>query len=204
MTQHLTHNERVSAAPKLATYETLLALDEDVKAEVIAGLLEVMTGPRPTHGRAQRALSAFVGKPYDDDDGFGGPGGWWIFTEVDVQLSVHDIVRPDLVGFRRSRLADPDQRPFTVVPDWICEIESPSTVRRDRVTKRHLYAKHGVAHYWLVDPEARTLTALSLRDGQWLEAGVLDDTASAMIPPFDEVELPIGRLFLPAKPEPAP
>jgi Uma2 family endonuclease len=72
-------------------------------------------------------------------------------------------------------------------------------VRRDRVTKRHLYAAHGVAHYWIVDPDARTLTALTLRDGQWVEAGVFDDTASVRVPPFEAVEIPIGRLFLPAK-----
>jgi Uma2 family endonuclease len=187
----------MSAAPKLLTYEALLALDEGVKAEVISGSLEVLRGPLPRHGRAQRVLGSFIGKPFDDDDGLGGPGGWWIFLEVDVQLTEHDIVRPDLSGWRRERLADPDQRPFTTVPDWVCEILSPSTARRDRVTKRHLYAKHGVRHYWLLDPDTRTLEALELRDGVWIEVGVYDDTATVRLPPFTEIELPIGRLFLP-------
>jgi Uma2 family endonuclease len=187
----------MSAAPKLLTYEALLALEDGVKAEVISGSLEVLPGPLPRHGRAQRTLGSFIGKPFDDDDGLGGPGGWWIFLEVDVQLSEHDIVRPDLSGWRRERLADPDERPFTTAPDWACEILSPSTARRDRVTKRHLYAKHGIRHYWLLDPDTRTLEALELRDGVWIEVGVYDDTATVRLPPFTEVELPIGRLFLP-------
>jgi Uma2 family endonuclease len=74
---------------------------------------------------------------------------------------------------------------------------SPATAARDRVSKRSLYAEHGVAHYWLVDPEARTLEALELRAGRWTDLGAWDDTATARIPPFEDVPLAIGRLFLP-------
>lgn len=194
----------VTAAPELETYDALLALPEGARGEVISGSLELLPAPRPAHSKVQGSLRRFVGGPYDDDDGHGGPGGWWIFVEVDVELGRHDIVRPDLCGWRRARLDDPDERPFTVVPDWVCEIESPSTARRDRVTKRRLYAAHGVRHYWLIDPDTRTLTALELRDGQWTELGVYDDTAAVRIAPFELVELPIGRLFLPKKAEPPP
>jgi len=185
-------------ARKLATYADLLSLDEDFRAEIIHGSLETQPAPRPRHSNVQRSLGRFVGGPFHDDDGFGGPGGWWIFVEVDVQLAPHQVLRPDLAGWRRERLAQPDDRPIVVVPDWTCEILSPSTRARDRVTKRMLYAEYGVSHYWLVDPEARTLEALAL-DGQkrWIELGAWDDTATARIPPFDAVELPVGRLFLP-------
>jgi Uma2 family endonuclease len=189
----------MSAAPKLATYEALLALPEEARAEVIAGSLEVLPAPRPRHAKVQGALRNYLGGPFDDDDGHGGPGGWWIFVEVEVQLATHDIVRPDLSGWRRERLVDPDERPFTTVPDWVCEIVSPSSVRHDRVLKRRLYAEHGVRHYWLVDPDARLLEALTLRDGRWVEVGVFDDSATARIEPFEAVELSIGRLFLPKK-----
>ena len=83
----------MTAGPKLATYDDLLRLPEDVRAEVIGGGLSVLPSPRPRHAKVQGALRRFLGGPYDDDDGLGGPGGWWIFLEVDVQLSVHDIVR---------------------------------------------------------------------------------------------------------------
>jgi hypothetical protein len=48
-----------------------------------------------------------------------------------------------------------------------------------------------------VDPEARTLEAFSLVGGKWTDAGSFDETALARIPPFEAVELPVGRLFLP-------
>ena len=185
-------------APKLATYADLLALPEDVRAEVLAGEIVASPSPLPRHSKVQRSMSRFVGGPFDDDDGRGGPGGWWILVEVDVALGRHDIVRSDLSGWCRERLPRPGAtRPIEVVPDWVYEVLSPSTAARDRVAKRALYARAGVAHYWLIDPEARVLEALALRDGLWIEIGVYDDSATARIAPFEALELEVGSLFLP-------
>jgi Uma2 family endonuclease len=186
------------AAPRLATYEALLGLPEDVRAEVIGGTVFKAPAPLPKHSRAQRALGAFIGRPFDDDHGRGGPGGWWIFVEVDVALGTHDIVRPHLAGWRRERLSDPgDQRPITVAPDWVCEVLSPSTAARDKVQKRNLYAQCGIPHYWIVDVDTRTLEAFQLDHGRWVLMGSYGDDAYAAIAPFEAIELEVGRLFLP-------
>lgn len=187
-----------SQAPKLATYEDLLSLSDDVRAEILGGRVITSPAPLPRHSRVQRALGRFVGGPFDDDDGHGGPGGWWIFVEVDIRLTPNDVVRPDLVGFRRERLPRPGSvRPIDVIPDWICEIASPSTAAFDRVAKRTLYARHGVPYYWIVDPEARIIEAMELSGGRWLELGAYEETAEARIPPFGDLVLEVGRLFLP-------
>jgi len=195
----------VTAARKLATYDDLLALPADVRAEVIRGALEVSPAPLPRHSKVQRALGRFVGGPFDDDDGRGGPGGWWILIETDVRFSVHTIVRPDIVGWRRSRLEAPwGTRPIDVVPDWICEVVSPSNRRRDRIDKSRLYLAGGVPHFWLIDPEERTLEAYTAHNGYWLQIGVYEDScAAARIAPFEAVELPVARLFPPPAPPPA-
>src|SRR5690606_40154007 len=57
------------------------------------GEIVVSPGPLPRHSKAQGSARRFLGGPFDDDDGRGGPGGWWIFVEVDVALTPHDIVR---------------------------------------------------------------------------------------------------------------
>ena len=170
-------------------------------ARVVAGTVVTSPAPLPIQCNAQRALGRFIGGPFQDDDGRGGPGGWWIFPEVDVRFGPHDILRPDMSGWRRERLADPwYARPIDVVPDWICEILSPSNARHDRVTKRRLYAAHGVAHYWIVDVEQRLLEAHRLGDeGDWIVVGVYGDE-SAAIPPFEAVDLAVSRLFPPLRP----
>ena len=190
----------MSNAARLATYEDLLATPEGARVELLAGTIVTSPAPLPRHSNPQGSLRRFVGGPFHDDDGFGGPGGWWIFVEVDVRFTRHDVLRPDLAGWRRERLVSPDVRPIDVVPDWVCEILSPSTASRDRVYKRRLYAQCGVASYWVVDPDARTLETFTLRDGNWVDAGAFDDTAVARIAPFEAVELPVGRLFLPRAP----
>ncbi len=192
----------LSPGSKLATYRDLLALPEGLRGEVLGGQLVTAPAPLPQHSNVQGAARRFLGGPFHDDDGRGGPGGWWIFAEVDVALGPNDIVRPDLSGWRRERLPQPGKiRPIEVVPGWVCEILSPTSAARDRVTKRNLYARCGIPFYWLIDPEARVLEALSLREGVWVETGVFDDSATARIAPFDAIELEVGRLFLPREPE---
>ncbi len=190
---------RMATAAKLATYDDLLALPEEVRAEVLGGELVTQPSGLPEHGRLQAGLGRFLGGPFDFDDG--GPGGWWIVAEIDVRFGPHDITRPDVAGWRRERLASPwGKRPIDVVPDWICEILSPSSITRDRVYKQRLYARHGVPFYWLIDPAARTLEALALEGGRWVVVGAHDATAVVRVPPFDAVELPLGRLFPPDVP----
>ena len=185
-------------ARRPASYQDLLALAENVRAEILDGEITVSPAPLPRHARAQRSLSRFVGGPFDDDDGRGGPGGWWILLEVDVELGPHDVVRPDLPGWRRERLPKPwDTRPLTVVPDWICEIVSPSNATHDRVKKKSLYARAGVQYYWIVDPVERVLEAYRLDAGRWGEVGSYAHTALARIEPFEAIELEVGRLFAP-------
>ena len=185
-------------APKRASYADLLALPEGTRAEILDGNLVTTPGPLPEHGWVQRTVGRFIGGPFGDDDNFGGPGGWWILPEVDVELGEHDIVRPDLSGWRRERLPSPwGKRPITVTPDWVCEILSPSSGQRKRVVKANLYAQYRVPFYWLIDPTQCIVEALELRDQVWVRVGAYDASAKADIPPFESVELEVGRLFPP-------
>jgi Uma2 family endonuclease len=183
---------------KLATYDDLCALPDDVRAELVHGSIHVSPAPLPRHSKVQGALRRFLGGPFDDDDGRGGPGGWWILLEVDVRFSRHDVLRPDLSGWRRERLTAPwDMRPIDVVPDWVCEITSPSNARFDRVTKAKRYLEAGVPALWLIDPETRVLEALTREGDKWLEAGRFSDGDVVRIPPFEAIELEVARLFPP-------
>lgn len=189
-------------APKLDTYKALFDLPEDVRAEVIGGEVVVQPGALFEHGYAQGGVIDSLRGPFDR--GRGGPGGWWIVVEIDVRFTAHDIVRPDLVGWRKERLPSPwGQGPIDVVPDWICEVLSPTGVRRDRVTKMQLYARHGVPFYWLLDPEAGVLEAFALEGGRWVVAGTYDRSAVARVPPFEAIELVMADLFPPER-EPEP
>jgi Uma2 family endonuclease len=189
---------------RLAGWEDLAALPEGGKAEVLAGELQVFPRPRPAHGRTQAAISGSLWPPFDH--GTSGPGGWWIVIEPDVQFGPHDIVNPDLVGWRRERMpAFPEVQPIAIVPDWVCEVVSPRTARRDRTVKADLYLRSGVPHYWLVDIDLRAIEALEAHSGRWVRLGAWSDGERARIPPFDAIEIEVGSLFPPAaEPEAGP
>jgi Uma2 family endonuclease len=102
-------------------------------------------------------------------EGRGGSGGWWLVIEPDVELEPHEIVVPDLAGWRTARMAGPPtERPIRTRPDWVCEVASPSNRRRDFVHKADLYLRVGIPHYWIVDPDERTLQAFEARAGAWV------------------------------------
>lgn len=188
----------VSAVPiqSLANpYAQLLALPETQVGEVIHGQLYTQPRPSGPHAMAERGLSINLGGPFDL--GRGGPGGWWILMEPEVHF-VRDVavVVPDLAGWRRERLPTiPRDHRFEVAPDWVCEILSPSTAKKDRALKLPLYARYGVGYAWLVDPLAQTLEALALREGQWLLLDTLCENASVSLPPFDAVTFSLADLW---------
>lgn len=183
-------------AARLKGWQDVLAAPEDLKAEVLAGELFTMPRPHPRHGWVQAVLSSDLTAPFGQ--GRGGPGGWWILIEPDVLFGPHDIVSPDLVGWRRDRVpAFPDEQPISIRPDWICEVLSPRTASRDRTSKSDLYLRSGVPDYWLVDPAARILEAFELEEGGWLRLGAWGDGDRARIRPFDAVEIEVGALFPP-------
>jgi Uma2 family endonuclease len=127
--------------------------------------------------------------------GNGGPGGWWILDEPELHLG-DDILVPDLAGWRRERMpALPDTAWFELVPDWVCEILSPSTARLDRIQKMPLYATAGVVHLWLIDPDLRTLEAYENLQGRWTLIATHADQDSVRVAPFDAVALELGGLW---------
>lgn len=106
------------------------------------------------------------------------------------------VAVPDLAGWRRERMPElPDDHRFETVPDWACEILSPSSAKQDRARKLPLYAQFRVAHVWLVDPLARTLEAFALREKGWLLIATLTDDDPVSIPPFDAITFPLADLW---------
>jgi Uma2 family endonuclease len=47
----------------------------------------------------------------------------------------------------------------------VAEVLSPSNAGFDLVQKRHDYAAAGIPRYWIVDPQAKTITVLALPGG---------------------------------------
>ena len=107
----------------------------EVHAEIVDGEIVVAPSPTPLHQATVGGVFAELRAPFQR--GRGGPGGWWFIQDVDVAFGAHDVLRPDISGWRRDRLRDlPTERPISILPDWVCEGLSPSTAVIDQGAKR--------------------------------------------------------------------
>jgi Uma2 family endonuclease len=114
---------------------------------------------------------------------------------MDVVLSEANIVQPDVLFLRAERLPPSDAANIQVAPDLAVEVISPSTVTEDREYKKAVYARHGVAHYWLVDPDARTLEMYTLSGASYALAAEFAGGAAAASPLFPGLSIPLPQLW---------
>lgn len=176
-----------------ATYEDLLRVPDHLVAEIIDGELYATPRPAPRHADASSGLGAALRGPFDR--GRGGPGGWRILDEPEFHLG-DDVIVPDIAGWRRERMpALPTEAFFSIAPDWIAEVVSPSTAALDRVKKLRIYAREAVSHAWIVDPIARTLEILRLEHGHWTIVSTWSGFATLRAEPFEALELDLSLLW---------
>jgi len=181
---------------KSALYQQLIDLPENLVGEIFNGRLYTQPRPAGPHAVTTSSLGIDIGGPFQF--GRGGPGGWWIIDEPEVHL-VRDteVLLPDLAGWRRERLPKiPRDHRFEVVPDWVCEILSPATMRKDRISKMPIYARYGVHHLWLIDPVEQTLENFLLEQGRWTVIGQYQQQEVVQAPPFEAIDLDLADLWV--------
>ncbi len=148
------------SATKL-TYDDLLLFPDDGKRhELIDGDHYVSPSPAVRHQRVLQRLGFRI-YPFVEEHRLGEV----FFVAVDVLLSIHDVVVPDLFFVSDERAAIVGKANLRGAPNLVVEVLSPSNRRYDEVLKRELYERAGIQEYWLVDPEADTVKVFR-RDGE--------------------------------------
>jgi len=184
---------RVPPFDRPATYDDLVALPDNMVAEILDGELHASPRPADPHTKVGSGLGMLIGTPFHM--GRGGPGGWWILDEPELHFAA-DVLVPDLAGWRRERMPGPPETAYyTIVPDWICEILSPSTSKIDRTKKLAIYAREGVRHAWLIDPLAGMLEVLRLEHGRWAIVATHTDAEVVRAEPFADIDLELQALW---------
>jgi Uma2 family endonuclease len=184
---------RSKSPRRRATYDDVLSAPEHMVAELIDG--ELFTSPRPAspHALAASSLGDELISPFQKSRG--GPGGWWFLDEPELHFGA-DVLVPDMAGWCRERMPEVPRVPyFTLAPDWVCEVLSPSTERLDREKKLRIYAREGVEHAWLIDPIARRLEVLLRKKSRWIVRATHQDDERVRAVPFDAIELQLADLW---------
>ena len=166
------------------TYSDLVALpDDQLRHELIDGEHFVSPSPATAHQEISKrlflALNTFVERHRL---------GEVLYAPFDIKLSAYTVLVPDLVYFTETRFAEiVNEKHATAAPDLVVEILSPGTRHRDLGRKRAVYDRDGAREYWIVDPEARSITVLRRPRS---DAGLTDITVLALASD-DVIESPL-------------
>ncbi len=129
------------------TYDDLLQFPDDgLRHEIIDGEHYVTGSPVTRHQRISRRFLVSIELYLREH-----PVGEIFDAPLDLLLSHHDIVEPDLIYVSAQRIDVITEKNLQGTPDLVIEILSPSTQSRDRGIKRDLYERAGVREYWVVD-----------------------------------------------------
>jgi Uma2 family endonuclease len=174
------------------TWDDFIALEEDDLRELIAGELVEVEVPTRTHEQIVALLVYFLVAWTEK-----GQGGAVLPSGYKVRISNRRGVMPDVQLYRAGNEPAVDQEQGLVSghPDLVVEVVSPSSQRYDRVTKLRWYAQLGVPEYWLVDPQARTVERLVLREGVFSIADSLADEEVFRPESFEGLEIALARLW---------
>ena len=176
--------------PRRATYEDYRQFPDDGKRyEILDGEIYMTPSPSPRHQYVSKRLQRILERYFEDRLGY------QVFdSPLDVILADDDIVQPDLLV-----VADRPQisaRGIEGAPIVVVEILSPSRPAYDRLTKARRYAARGVLHYWLVDPEARTIECFRLDSGAYRLEVSGTNREDVAVSSFADLTIPLAGLWL--------
>src|SRR5262245_7276130 len=173
------------------TYADYAAMPDDgLCRELHEGELSVTPAPGTRHQRVTARLFAALYRRVEDER-----LGVLLFAPTDCILSDTTVVQPDIVFVAASDAARVSERAIEGPPTLAVEVLSPHSQRIDRERKLSLYARHGILHYWIVDPAARTIEAYELGRGGYAVAAQLADRPAAL-PPFTALVLDPATIWI--------
>jgi hypothetical protein len=168
----------------------------DVPSATPSGIWLSDTGPTAEHSDARLELAAALRENFHRPAGSpAAPGGWWILGQVELDLE-DEVVRPDLVGWRRERVPErPRGSPLQSRPDWLCHVIARSGAYEHAAQRMELVQRSGVPFYWVLDVERGILTSHRLVGQSYAPAIQAYRWQIVRAEPFDAIEIRVGALF---------
>jgi Uma2 family endonuclease len=164
--------------------------DDGRRYELYDGEVIVVPSPFPRHQRVASNIEEML-REYER-----AAGGLIFRAPLDIVLSEHNVVQPDVVFFRKERRHVVDMMAATrAAPDLAVEVLSRSTEARDRGRKMQLLARFGVPEYWIVDPVKNTLELYVLRGTAYELVASGDERSAITSPTLPHLTFPAARVF---------
>lgn len=152
------------------TLDDYYALPDDVRVELIDGVIYDMTAPTRTHQTIAFRICMQLTECIEKHDmhcvAYVAP------VDVRLDMDQRTIVQPDVVLLCHED--DNDSR-IEGAPEMLVEVLSPSTRSKDCLLKLNKYMNAGVKEYWIVDPDDEKVFVYDFENGNILKAYGFDD-----------------------------
>ena len=181
------------------TYADYLKWRFEQSVELIKGkMYDMSPAPRSKHQRIAMRLSGELYTTFRE-------GACEVFpAPFDVRLpnpeyepgfnnKIHTVVQPDICV-----ICDPakiDEFGCIGPPDWVIEITSPSTHKKDFNEKFDLYESAGVREYWIAVPKSAEIYVYASQDGRFEQIEVYEQNTQATSSIFPELTIDLNWVF---------
>ena len=164
------------------TVENYLGLNSGLLIEYTDGFIRVLPMPTLLHQWIVRFLFLNLHTFVTNSE-----LGEVFVAPLPVELASTRFREPDIVFLRPERIKNWNGHP--VGADLVIEVvsEGHENRQRDHVEKRAEYAGAGIAEYWIVDPQEKNITVLTLTGTVYREHGIFrggDSVSSALLDGF--------------------
>ncbi len=177
------------------TYDEYAAMPDDGRRyELIDGELLVTPSPSWSHQRVVGALFAILRQHVRARQ-----LGEVVVSPFDVILTPKNAPQPDIVFVAREREDRVSERGVEGAPTLVVEVLSPSRPALDLVKKRKLYFDNSIPHYWIADPEKRSLEGLVRGSRDYTTEARFDGDGTAVLSPFPDLVIPLAELWSPPR-----
>lgn len=162
---------------------------DDQRWELIAGEIYNMS-PAPTIKH-----QSIAGEFYSQlNQKLKGKSCFPFVAPVDVVLSDHDVVQPDVLV-----VCDPakiTEKNIQGAPDLVVEVLSPGTALKDMREKKLLYERSGVREYVVIDPLEEYVQRFCLQnDGHYGSSDVFGPCEVLHLRSLPEIEIQLWEIF---------
>ena len=160
---------------KRYTYADYLTWMDDVRRELYDGLIVELSTPWRKHAQVSSHLTGILGnylagkKPHI----YHAPFDVRMFKDANKTSDdqIYTVVQPDLSII--TDLSKLDDRGCLGAPEFIIEIATKETSKRDIKDKFNIYQEHGVLEYWIVSPNDENVTVFILdKNGKFQFVGM--------------------------------
>lgn len=177
---------------------TLEKLPDRPRVEIIRGMFAMSPRPRLRHNSVQSRLRRILELAFGETPAGAEQPEWFFAEEAEIKSEVTlTRVVPDISGWRRSTTGWPglDESLITLMPEWVCEVLSPSNAATDRGAKLEAYGLMGIGWVWIADPQEKTIETFVNIRGQMKPETTAAPGSVIQAPPFASLPVRLDEIF---------